>query len=119
MTRKLAVIMIAVAVAVAFAASMAVAGDPPAKVTIDKAAAKKSAVTFDHETHGKTIDCLKCHHKAASKDDIKSCFECHGKDPAASDPTSGKKDNPFHAQCKECHKAEAKGPTKCKECHPK
>ena len=119
MTRKLAVIMIAVAVAVAFAASMAIAGDPPGTVTIDKVAAKKPGVTFDHATHSETIDCLKCHHKAASKDDIKGCFECHGTDPAATDPTSSKKDNPFHALCKECHKAEAKGPTKCDECHPK
>jgi len=118
MTRKLAVIMIAVAVAVAFAASMAVAGDPPATVTIDKAAAKKSAVTFDHGKHSGTIDCLKCHHKATSKDDVKSCFECHGVDPAASDPASSKKDNPFHVQCKGCHKTEGQGPTKCKECHP-
>ena len=118
MSRKLAVIFIALAVAVAFAASMGVAGDIPAEITIDKAAAKKSGVTFNHAKHGETIDCLKCHHKAASKDAIKSCFECHGKDPAASDPASGKKDNPFHVQCKECHKAEGKGPTKCKECHP-
>ena len=118
MTRKLAVIMIAVAVAVAFAASMAVAGDPPAKVTIDKAAAKKPVVTFDHETHGKTIDCLKCHHKSASEDAVeKGCFDCHGVDTAANDPASGKKDNPFHISCKECHKEKGEGPTKCKECH--
>jgi len=118
MTRKLAVIMIAVAVAVAFAASMAVAGDPPATVTIDKAAAKKSAVTFDHAKHSGTIDCLKCHHKAENKDVVKGCFECHGVDSAATDPASSKKDNPFHALCKGCHKAEGQGPTKCKECHP-
>lgn len=119
MTRKLAIIMIALAVAVAFAASMAIAADPPAQVTIDKVANKKSAVTFDHAKHGETIDCFKCHHKSSDKGAIKSCFDCHGSDPAASDPTSGKKDNPFHMQCKECHKAEGKGPTKCKECHPK
>ena len=119
MSRKLAVIMIALAVAMAFAASMAVAGDPPAQITIDKAMAKKPGVTFDHAKHADTIDCMKCHHSAASKEEIKSCFECHGKDPAASDPTSGKKDNPFHASCKACHKEQAKGPTKCKECHVK
>jgi hypothetical protein len=117
MTRKFAVIMIAVAVAMAFAFSMAVAGDAPTTVTIDKAAAKKPPVTFDHTKHSETIDCLKCHHKAASKDAVVGCFDCHGKDAAASDPSSSKKDNPFHALCKVCHKAEAKGPTKCKECH--
>ena len=119
MSRKLAVIMIALAVTIAFAASMAIAGDPPAQITIDKAMAKKPGVTFDHAKHAGTIDCMKCHHSAASKEEIKSCFECHGKDPAASDPTSGKKDNPFHASCKACHKEQAKGPTKCKECHVK
>lgn len=115
MSRKLVVVFIALAVAVAFAFSMAFAGDT---LTINKAAAKKSGVTFNHTEHGKTIDCFECHHASKTKDDIKSCFECHGKDPAASDPASAKKDNPFHVQCKGCHKTEAKGPTKCKECHP-
>ncbi|MDF1535392.1 MAG: cytochrome c3 family protein [bacterium] len=117
MSRKLAVVLIAIVVATAFAASMAIAGDPPAQVTIDKSLAKKGAVTFDHAKHSETIDCMKCHHKAASKEEVKSCFECHGKDPAANDPASGKADNPFHVQCKGCHKEQAKGPTKCKECH--
>lgn len=117
MTRKLAVITLAVAIAMAFAVSMAVAGDPPAQMTIDKVANKKSGVAFDHAKHAGSIDCFKCHHTAKNKDEIKSCFECHGKDPAASDPTSTKSDNPFHASCKECHKAEGKGPTKCAECH--
>jgi len=113
MTRKLAVIVIAIAVAMAFAASMAVAGDPPAKVMIDKGKDKKSGVSFDHAKHSATIDCSKCHHTAKAKEDIKSCFECHGTDAAA----PAVKDA-FHKSCQACHKAEGKGPTKCKECHP-
>ncbi len=112
MSRKLAVILIAVAVAVAFAASMAVAGDPPGKVMIDKGKDKKVGVNFDHAKHAGSIDCFKCHHGAKAKEEIKSCFECHGKDAAA----PGVKDA-FHGLCQACHKEQAQGPTKCKECH--
>jgi hypothetical protein len=118
MGRKLTVFLVAMTFAVAFAASAVVAGDAPDQIVIDKAANKKSGVALDHEKHSETIDCLKCHHKAASKDAVdKGCFDCHGVDSAANDPASGKKDNPFHIQCKECHKEKGEGPTKCKECH--
>ena len=113
MSRKVAVIMISIAVAMAFAASMAVAGDPPAKMTIDKGAEKKSGVAFDHAKHADSIDCMKCHHASKTKEEIKSCFECHGPDASA---PSGK--DAFHKSCTACHKSEGKGPTKCKECHP-
>jgi hypothetical protein len=113
MSRKLAVILIAIAVAMAFAASMAVAGDPPDQVTVTKTGEKKSAVTFSHVEHAKSIDCLDCHHESKTKEEIKKCVECHGKDANA---PSGK--DAFHDQCQGCHKEQAKGPTKCKECHP-
>lgn len=113
MSRKLAVILIAIAVAMAFAASMAVAGDPPGKITIDKGAEKKSGVAMDHALHAGSIDCMKCHHASKTKDDIKSCFECHGKDASAPSVKDA-----FHGSCNACHKEMAKGPTKCKECHP-
>lgn len=119
MGRKFAVFALALVVAVAFAGTLAIAGDPPDSVTIDKVANKKAGVTFDHKKHSGSIDCFKCHHTAKSKGEIKSCFECHGKDPNASDPTSGKKDNPFHVLCKECHKEQGQGPTKCGDCHKK
>ena len=113
MSRKLAVILIAIAVAMAFAASMAVAGDPPDKVTIAKCGDKKSAVTFSHSGHAETIDCFACHHASKTKEEIKGCMECHGKDDKAPAPKDA-----YHDQCKGCHKEQAKGPTKCKECHP-
>ena len=113
MSRKLAVILLAIAVAMAFAASMAVAGDPPATMMIDKGKDKKSGVEFSHAKHAETIDCFKCHHASKTKEEIKSCFECHGKDAAASSVKDA-----FHKSCLDCHKAEKKGPTKCKECHP-
>jgi len=113
MSRKLAVIFIALAVAMAFAASMAVAGDPPASVMIDKGKDKKSGVDFDHAMHAEAFDCFKCHHASKTKEEIKSCFECHGPDAAAPSVKDA-----FHDSCLACHKAEKKGPTKCKECHP-
>jgi len=119
MGRKLTVFLVVMTFAVAFAASAVVAGDAPGQIVIDKAATKKSGVAFDHEKHSSSVgDCLKCHHKSASEDAVeKGCFDCHGVDTAANDPASGKKDNPFHISCKECHKEKGEGPTKCKECH--
>jgi hypothetical protein len=114
MSKKLAVILIAIAVAMAFAASMAIAGDPPAQVTLKKSGDKQSAVTFNHAEHAKSFDCFACHHEAKAKDQIKSCFECHGKDEKAPDAKTA-----FHNNCRGCHKKEAKGPTGCKDCHPK
>jgi hypothetical protein len=130
MTRKLFIVMVALFAAVALAATFAVAADPPGKITVDKVKKDKGGVTFDHATHMKAYPkCIECHHEAkdeAAIKAIKSCFECHGKDAKADAKTnvhSKKKDNPFHKACIECHKAakeknaEAKAPTKCKECH--
>jgi hypothetical protein len=121
MKRKTVIILTLLAI-VAFSVSLvAIAhGDMPGVVTIDKAQAKKAPVTFQHDDHAKRSDCTVCHHTATGKDDAQSCFECHGKDPNAPDPSvSSSKDNPFHVRCKGCHKEVAKGPTKCGECHKK
>ena len=113
MSKKFTVIAIALAVALAFAISMAVAADAPDQITIKKSGDKKSAVTFNHKTHEGLTDCVTCHHEAKSKDDVKGCSECHGADASAPDAKSA-----FHDTCVGCHKEQAKGPTKCKECHP-
>ncbi|UCF30192.1 MAG: cytochrome c3 family protein [bacterium] len=117
MRRKIGVVVLAMLIAVAFAATMAVAADPPGEMTIDKVASKKVGVPFTHEKHSGSIDCFKCHHASKTKEEIKSCFECHGKDANAPDPTSSKTDNPFHTMCKGCHKEQGQGPTKCADCH--
>ena len=113
MSRKLAVILIAIAVAMAFAATMAVAADPPMKTTIDKGMDRRSGVAFDHEKHAGLTDCVTCHHTSESKDDVPSCFECHGADDSAPSVKDA-----FHDLCIACHKDGGAGPTKCKECHP-
>lgn len=62
--------------------------------------AKNGTVTFDHSKHAK-VDCTKCH--ADAKGDKMAPL---GKEKG-------------HAMCLDCHKAEAKGPSKCNECHVK
>lgn len=119
MGRRKAVFVLALAFVFAFSVTITIAAKAPTQVVIDKVAKKKPGVAFDHEKHSKSTDCLKCHHKAASKDEVKGCFGCHGKDAAANDPASGKKDNPFHIVCKGCHKEKDEGPTKCGDCHKK
>jgi len=114
MNRKWTIIAVAIAVAMAFSVSLAIAGDPPDQITIKKCGDKKSAVTFSHKGHTELTECFTCHHAAKTEADIKGCFECHGKDASAPDGKTA-----FHDQCRGCHKEQAKGPTKCNECHPK
>ena len=114
MSKKLAVIVIAIVVAMAFGASAAFAGDAPDTITIKKSGDARSAVTFPHASHAKTIDCIACHHASKTKEEIKGCFECHGKDESASPAKTA-----FHNSCRGCHKEKGAGPTKCNDCHPK
>ncbi len=121
MKRKTIIILTLLAMAISLASLVAVAqGGAPDVITIDKAQAKKPPVVFPHKTHSEANDCTVCHHTATEKEDPQSCFDCHGKDPAAPDPSSmSSKKNPFHVLCKTCHQEKAKGPTKCAECHKK
>ena len=114
MKGKWTVIAIAIAVAMAFTVSLAIAADPPDQITIKKSGDKKSAVTFSHKLHAELTECFTCHHEAKTEAEIKTCFECHGPDANAPDAQKA-----FHDQCRGCHKEQAKGPTKCNECHPK
>ena len=89
---------IATFVAAALLATAAVAAEAPAAPTT--LPAKNGNVTFNHKTHA-SQKCETCHATAAG-----GKIEGLGKDKA-------------HALCVECHKKEAKGPTKCAECHKK
>jgi len=99
--------------------------EAPADLTIQVPSgmtATQSPVKFSHKGHAK-IDCKVCHHKG---DGEKKCASagCHDStDPK--DKTSEKSfyktyhDMKSDRSCIGCHKKEAKGPTKCPECHPK
>jgi predicted CXXCH cytochrome family protein len=94
-TKYLAALFAALTVAV-----VAVAAEPPATLTLQ---AKPGNVTFPHKAHADKLGgkCETCHATAAG-----GKIEGFGKDKA-------------HGLCIECHKKEAKGPTKCAECHKK
>ena len=111
--------------AVAFAAP---ANKAPEKLTIDGCKVKKSATEFPHKLHvDAKISCEKCHHtqkglKAADTTEVKKCSACHlkpEKEGTLKCDVASTKKNAYHVNCITCHKADKKGPTKCKECHPK
>ncbi|HUP46380.1 MAG TPA: cytochrome c3 family protein [Thermoanaerobaculia bacterium] len=102
----------------------------PNKVTIDAAAAKQPAVTFDHAAHATKLvkTCDTCHHtqkglKSEQETKVVKCSTCHlnpkdPKIPGMREMSLAK--NPFHAPlCIECHKAQKKGPVACTACHVK
>jgi predicted CXXCH cytochrome family protein len=84
--------------AVVVATSAFAAGTGPETITLQ---AKPGNVTFPHKAHQGKLKCETCHATAAG-----GKIEGFGKDKA-------------HALCVECHKKEAKGPTKCADCHKK
>jgi len=113
--KKLATLLAIVMVAV-FSAGVIVAADAPEKATIKEVQKSKPPVTFNHKAHADRIGkCADCHHKdAAGKE--QACFACH-KAEKTGDAASQK--DVMHAKCKGCHQKEAKGPTKCDDCHKK
>jgi hypothetical protein len=119
MDRKTVVVLALLALVLAMSSAIVLAHeDMPDVIVIDKAQAKKGPVTFPHEQHGKAFECKVCHHIETADVEPESCFNCHGKDPAIPDPSvSSSKENPFHILCRGCHQEQAKGPTKCGECH--
>jgi predicted CXXCH cytochrome family protein len=93
-TKYLAALFVAL-----FVATAANAADVPATITLE---AKPGNVTFNHKGHqDRGIKCETCHGTPAG-----GKIAGFGKDKA-------------HALCVECHKKEAKGPTKCADCHKK
>ena len=84
--------------------------------------ATQSEVAFSHKGHAK-IDCKVCHHKGDANQKCASAG-CHD----STDPKDKTSEKSFYKayhdmksaqSCIGCHKKEAKGPTKCPECHPK
>jgi predicted CXXCH cytochrome family protein len=86
--------------AAVFVVFSAVAAEPPATITFN---AKPGNITFPHKAHvdANKGQCKTCHATAAG-----GKIEGFGKEKA-------------HGLCIECHKKEAKGPSKCAECHKK
>lgn len=120
------------AAAFAFVFSLTVAGGVslaadagPVEMTLKTAKGKKPA-TFPHKKHQDMLKCGDCHHTktadgkkgpyVAGKEG--KCESCHdGKSIANKKVANYMK--AAHENCKGCHKAQKKGPTKCAGCHPK
>lgn len=113
-------------VAAVLAAVAVAAVQLPETVTIDQAKNKQAPVVMSHKLHADTIACDTCHHTqkglTAEAAEVKSCAACH-LDPEKPETPSIREvsltKNPYHKLCIDCHKKEAKGPTKCAECHKK
>lgn len=88
--------LIAALFAAALLATAASAATAPDTITFD---AKAGKVTFPHKAHAG-----------------KGCKTCHTGAPGK---IAGFNKDKAHALCKACHEKEAKGPTKCAECHKK
>jgi hypothetical protein len=94
------------------------------------ASRKRTAVTFPHELHMDTFDCLECHHDYVKGENVLDegeleegnpairCTSCHH---SASRPDLR---HAYHFQCMGCHRrmrieGQATGPELCGECHIK
>jgi len=103
-----------VAIVMALAFLLAIAGAAYAVSDVIKLSQNyKGGLDFTHKAHTDYVkgDCKKCHHTGENS----ACRGCH-------DATGSKANNintktAFHKQCKDCHKAGAKGPTGCADCH--
>jgi len=123
---KIMIALLAVALtAVAFAG---MATNPPETITINEAQAKKPPVVFPHKAHFALVDkCATCHHTQeglaeGANVEVKLCSACHLDPEKAETPSMRQMSlskNPFHKLCIDCHKAEAKGPKTCNDCHKK
>lgn len=91
---------------------------------------QRTAVTFSHELHMDTYDCLECHHDYADGENILDedeleegnpgirCTACHDADSETGPRRA------YHRQCMGCHRklridGLSTGPDLCGECHPK
>jgi len=127
--KKFFTIFAAVLMVMAFAtvATAKTPSEAPDSITISGAQAKQPAVTFPHKAHMELTKCETCHHTQKglskdSKDEVETCTSCHLKPEKAETPSMAEmsmKKNPFHIVCINCHKEQAKGPSKCAECHKK
>lgn len=125
--KKFFTLFAAVLMIMAFSAMAKTPADAPESITISGAQAKQPAVTFPHKVHMELTKCETCHHtqKGLSKDstdEVQTCTSCHLNPADAATPNMAEmsmKKNPFHVGCIGCHKEQAKGPSKCAECHKK
>ena len=113
---KLARIRATLSAIAAFAvlSSIAIAGDPPDKITIKSLENLFGPALFDHKMHTEATDsCKACHHKPFGKP--MGCGECH------EDTTKpGNFNHEKHWEyddCASCHRAKSTSELACSSCH--
>jgi hypothetical protein len=86
---------------------------------------QRPPAVFRHDEHNEAAEieeCNECHHvydddgnlvEDESSED-QSCSDCHELKAVGRTPALMKA---FHTNCKECHKAQKKGPLMCGQCH--
>jgi hypothetical protein len=86
---------------------------------------RRPPAVFRHDEHNESAgieECYICHHvydevgklvEDESSED-QNCAECHGLTRYGNKPALMKA---FHANCKDCHKEQKKGPLMCGQCH--
>jgi hypothetical protein len=124
---KLRLLWIGFLATLLFVGALVVAGTAPDEISLDGCGEKKAAVAFPHGAHLELTECTTCHHTAegltAESDmEVKTCKSCHLNPEAEDTPSCSEMSlskNPYHKLCISCHKEQAKGPSKCNDCHPK
>ncbi len=121
MNRKLSTLLVALLFGLVMA-GVAYADNGPETIVLE--AGKKGNVTFHHHKHQEKIACGECHHGPGHSEykegmEIQECDKCHNKQNAEMPKKLQKTMNAFHKNCKDCHKKEGHGPTKCSGCHKK
>jgi len=125
--RRYIALLIILAVAV-MGATFAFAQAKKAPDSVILKGAPMGGVKFDHKAHVTAAKkCDTCHHASkpekANAAPNQACTDCHTKTATA--PMKTKLQLAFHnpaanaGVCIDCHKAQAKGPAKCADCHKK
>jgi hypothetical protein len=129
--RKLATTLAALFAVVTILAGLSLAAGQPETVKLDSCGEKQPAVDFPHMKHFQelSIPCVTCHHtntgltlETAGAASIEKCTSCHLEPEKAETPSCKEMSltkNAMHLACVSCHKEQAKGPTKCADCHKK
>ncbi len=96
--------------------------DIPETIRLDTLG-KRGVVIFPHQLHFRAVrletearSCQVCHHTAEAREMPATCSPCHEMQP---NETAPKRERAFHRSCRDCHREEDAGPTKCSECHVK
>jgi hypothetical protein len=110
-----AISIVAAAVVTVVLSGLALAADPPDKITIDKLENLWEPCVFDHKLHtGAADDCKTCHHKGQGE--TMACSGCHKIPYDKQNLAVRGYKGALHDQCMGCHEKMEITNT-CESCH--